>query len=86
MRIAALDHIVLTTGDLAACLHFYRDLLDMRVEERQGRYALFFGTTKINIHQRPAEFLPAARYPQRGSLDFCLVVDQDIEQVKQEFS
>lgn len=77
-------YIVLTTGDLAACLHFYRDLLDMRVEERQGRYALFFGTTKINIHQRPAEFLPAARYPQRGSLDFCLVVDQDIEQVKQE--
>lgn len=50
MRIAALDHIVLTTGDLTACLHFYRDLLDMRVEERQGRYALFFGTTKINIH------------------------------------
>lgn len=84
MRIMNVDHFVLTTGDLEACIHFYHDLLGMRVEQRDGRYALFFGAAKINIHQKPAEFLPAARHPQRGALDFCLVVEQGIEQVQQE--
>lgn len=84
MKIKALDHFVLTTKDLTACLHFYRDVLGMRVEEKNGRYALFFGRSKINIHQKPAEFLPAAQKPQAGSLDFCLVVEDDIEALKQE--
>ena len=33
---------------------------------------------------RKAEFLPAARYPQCGSLDICLVIDEAIEAVYQD--
>ena len=74
MRIDGFDHIVLTTSDLDACLAFYAGLLGMRAEERDGRYSLFFGNQKINLHRRPAEFLPAAAYPLAGSLDLCLAL------------
>ncbi|MFV0635427.1 VOC family protein [Mitsuokella sp. WILCCON 0060] len=86
MKVKSLDHFVLTTKNLEQSLHFYRDVLGMRVEEREGRYALFFGTSKINIHQRPAEFLPAAAKPQHGSLDFCLIVEDTCEALVQELS
>lgn len=84
MQIKSLDHFVLTTKNLRECLHFYRDVLDMRVAEKDGRYALFFGASKVNIHQKPAEFLPAAQNPQYGSLDFCLVVEETVETLAQE--
>ena len=53
MRISKLDHLVLVTGDLSRCVSFYRDLLHMEVEEKDGRFALRFGTSKINIHTCP---------------------------------
>ena len=79
MRIDGFDHIVLTTADLDACLAFYEGLLGMRAEEKDGRYSLFFGTQKINLHTRPAEFLPAAAYPLAGSLDLCFMAEGDAE-------
>lgn len=60
MRISKLDHLVLVTSDLSRCVSFYRDLLHMEVEEKDGRFALRFGTSKINIHTCPGEFQPAA--------------------------
>lgn len=84
MQIERLDHFVLTTENLEKCLAFYRDILHMRVEETNGRYALRFGRQKINIHTRKAEFLPAAMYPVSGSLDFCLVVKGPLDKVKEE--
>lgn len=54
MRIQGFDHLVLTTNNLPACICFYRDILGMRVETHEGRYALYFGQQKINIHQRPS--------------------------------
>ena len=56
MRISKLDHLVLVTGDLSRCVSFYRDLLHMEAEEKDGRFALRFGTSKINIHTCPGEF------------------------------
>lgn len=56
MRISKLDHLVLVTSDLSRCVSFYRDLLHMEVEEKDGRFALRFGTSKINIHTCPGEF------------------------------
>ena len=53
MRISKLDHLVLVTGDLSRCVSFYRDLLHMEAEEKDGRFALRFGTSKINIHTCP---------------------------------
>lgn len=49
-----------------------------------NRHALRFGGQKINIHTKAAEFLPAAKNPQVGSLDICFVVDERIETVYDE--
>ncbi|MGO5292883.1 VOC family protein [Porcincola sp. LCP21S3_C12] len=70
MKIKSLDHLVITTRDVRACLHFYVDILGMKYDDRNGRYALYFGENnnqKFNIHTKKAEFLPAAAYPTYGS-------------------
>lgn len=82
-KIKNIDHIVLTTENLQKCCDFYQNILNMDLEEKNGRYALKFGNQKINIHQKKGEFQPAATYPTSGSLDFCLIVE-DILQVKAE--
>ena len=62
MEILGMDHVVLTTGDLAACLDFYGRVLGLTVRQENGRYSLHFSRQKINLHTRPAEFLPAAAH------------------------
>ncbi|WP_443653260.1 VOC family protein [Dialister hominis] len=84
MKYKTIDHIVITTENLEACLHFYVDILGMRAEEKNGRYALFFGNQKFNIHTRKAEFLPAAGNPEYGSLDLCLAIEGSIEDAEKE--
>jgi len=84
LEILELDHFVLTTADLAQCLHFYTQVLKLRHEENAGRHSLYFGKQKINIHTRPGEFLPAAANPAPGALDFCLVAKGDIDEIKNE--
>lgn len=84
MRISKLDHLVLVTGDLSRCVSFYRDLLHMEVEEKDGRFALRFGTSKINIHTCPEEFQPAAERPVPGSLDICFVTEEPLERLLDE--
>ena len=84
MEISRLDHFVLTTARLEECLRFYTDILGMELRRENGRYALFFGAAKINIHTRPAEFLPAAKDPRPGALDLCFVVRSPIEAVMRE--
>lgn len=86
MKLLHFDHIVLTTGHLEECLHFYRDILDMDVKDEGGRYSLYFGSCKINIHRRPGEFQPAAAYPVSGSIDLCLITDTPMEQVLAELT
>ena len=46
-----------------------------------GRRALRFGTSKINLHQAGHEFEPKARRPTPGSEDLCFIVDDAIEDV-----
>lgn len=84
MKWNRLDHLVLTTANLDACLHFYVDLLGMELDRRGDRCAVKFGMQKLNIHQRPGQFLPAARCPTPGSADICLLVDGPIEAVLSE--
>ena len=80
MKFKNIDHIVITTQNLEACLHFYADILGMD----RGRYAVRFGQQKFNIHTRKAEFLPAAEHPTYGSLDLCLILDGSLDEAKQE--
>lgn len=84
MRINNIDHIVITTSDLQACLDFYIGLLGMEHRETNGHHNLFFPNGKISIHTRKGEFQPAAENPTYGSQDFCLIVDDDLEEVKAE--
>ena len=37
MRFKNIDHIVITTQDVDACLHFYVDILGMELDQRNGR-------------------------------------------------
>ena len=84
MKILSIDHIVLNTANLEKCLDFYERLLGFRAEQKDGRYALWFGQQKINIHTRPAEFLPAAAYPLAGSLDLCFAAAGSAEDALRE--
>ena len=84
MEFKGMDHLVLTTADLESCLHFYCGILGMRHECREGRHAFYFGNAKMNIHTRSGEFQPAAAMPTAGSLDFCLIVKGNIEDIRQE--
>ena len=84
MQLQRFDHLVLTTQNLDACLHFYVEILGMRHLESNGRHALYFGQQKINIHTRKGEFQPAAAVPTYGSLDLCLITDTELTQVKDE--
>lgn len=84
MRIDHLDHLVITTQDLNKCLHFYIDILGMELDVRDNRYAVRFGSQKINIHRKKAEFLPAAGNVTYGSQDICLIADGNIEEIKAE--
>ncbi|KLN45532.1 glyoxalase [Providencia rettgeri] len=71
-----LDHIVLTTTNLDACIDFYQRVLKMQVITfGEQRYALQFGQQKINIHQYGKEFEPKAHLPVPGALDLCFISD-----------
>lgn len=82
--IRKLDHLVITTAQMEACLAFY-EALGFRVRQGGGRYELFAGDFKINVHLLGKELLPHAAKVQPGSADLCFEVDdldalvQDIE-------
>ncbi len=84
MNITGLDHLVITTQDIDKCIAFYKDILGLRHEVKNGKHAFYFGRQKINIHTRPAEFLPAAARPTYGSQDLCLIAEGDINAIKSE--
>ena len=74
MKIAGIDHIVLTVQDIATTVRFYESVLGMSKEVfGEGRVALKFGSQKINLHQYGNEFEPKAEVPTPGSEDLCFV-------------
>ncbi|MFI6470245.1 VOC family protein [Streptomyces sp. NPDC050516] len=82
IRITALDHLVLTVADLDRTIDFYERVLGMRpVTFGDGRRALSFGTSKINLHRADHELLPHATRPTPGSADLCLLTDIPHDQI-----
>ena len=79
------DHIVLTTRDLAGCLRFYCDVLGMKMEKFQTpqatRIALKFGNQKINVHEWGKEYTPRAHVAAPGTLDLCFIASVSLEAV-----
>ena len=80
-----IDHVVLTTRDLSSCLHFYSEILEMKVEKFQTptetRIALKFGNQKINVHEWGREFTPRAHVAAPGTLDLCFMASVSLEKV-----
>lgn len=82
MLIERLDHLVLTVADIERTVAFYRDVLGMRPETfGDGRTALHFGQSKINLHQAGQEFEPHARNPVAGSADLCFLAAEPLDAV-----
>ena len=80
-----IDHIVLTTRDLDACIRFYTEALGMKLERfrtpTEERLALKFGAQKINLHQWGREFEPRAHVAVPGSLDLCFIAALPLDEV-----
>jgi catechol 2,3-dioxygenase-like lactoylglutathione lyase family enzyme len=82
MRIARLDHLVLTVRDVAATCDFYARVLGMEVVTfGEGRKALAFGRQKFNLHEAGREFEPKAERPTPGSADLCLIAEGPLDAV-----
>ncbi len=77
--IDAIDHLVITTRDLAASVDFYTRILGMNlVKFGDNRVAYSFGQQKINVHEYGKEIEPKAHLPVPGSLDICLITRQPV--------
>jgi catechol 2,3-dioxygenase-like lactoylglutathione lyase family enzyme len=82
VRVARIDHVVLTVSDLERTLSFYRRVLGMTpITFGEGRRALAFGDQKLNLHQAGREFEPKARRPTPGAVDICFTTDVPLDDV-----
>jgi catechol 2,3-dioxygenase-like lactoylglutathione lyase family enzyme len=83
MHVSGIDHLVLYATDVEATCEFYAETLGVADVEQfgDGRVALSFGTTKLNLHPAGDEYDPHAADPTPGAADFCLVVDEPISTV-----
>jgi catechol 2,3-dioxygenase-like lactoylglutathione lyase family enzyme len=82
MRIDRLDHLVLTVADLRAAIDFYAGVLGMEeITFDDGRKALQFGYSKINLHEAGHEFEPKARQAVPGSADLCFITEDPLDDV-----
>lgn len=74
-----LDHLVITTKDMDACIAFYRSIgFDAR--DADGRFELYAGDFKINVHYLGRELVPCARHVQCGSADLCFELSAPISE------
>ncbi|MEG0323876.1 MAG: hypothetical protein RR547_08525 [Raoultibacter sp.] len=72
------DHIVITSTNRERTAVFYA-MLGFEVREAPGRWELFAGDFKINVHLFGHELEPKARMVQPGSVDVCFEIDGSIE-------
>lgn len=80
MFIDHIDHIVMTCHNIESTKTFYKNILNMKVEVfGDNRFALRFGSQKINLHQYGKEFEPKAHLPVPGSLDLCFIIKQPLD-------
>ncbi len=73
-----LDHLVLSVVDVSRSIGFYETVLGMQAKQfhpadGSTRWALTFGTQKINLHPAEEPFEPKAARPQSGSADLCFL-------------
>ena len=86
MKLEKIDHVVITVKNLNKTIDFYTNILGMKLEEfasslnnDQIRYAVSFGSQKINIHEEKKAFKPNALHPYSGSMDICFISKNKIK-------
>ena len=80
MKLEKIDHVVITVNNLNKTINFYTNILGMKLEEFSSsldndniRYAVSFGSQKINIHEEKKPIKPNALNPSSGSMDICFI-------------
>ena len=80
MKLEKIDHVVITVKDLNKTIDFYTNILGMKLDKflssldnKQIRYAVSFGSQKINIHEEKKTIKPNASNPSSGSMDICFI-------------
>ena len=80
MKLEQIDHVVITVKDLNKTIDFYTNILGMKLEKNltsldnnQIRYAVSFGSQKINIHEEKKPIKPNALNSSSGSMDICFI-------------
>jgi len=78
----SLDHVVLTVASIDKTIAFYERVLGMTAREfKPQRYALHFGTQKINLHEVGTVVDPNVRHATAGSGDLCFLTRMPLEDV-----
>ena len=87
MKLEKIDHVVITVKNLNKTIDFYTNILGMKLEEfssslnnDQIRYAVSFGSQKINIHEEKKPIKPNALNPSSGSMDICFISKNNINE------
>jgi catechol 2,3-dioxygenase-like lactoylglutathione lyase family enzyme len=85
VKLEQIDHVVITVKDLNKTIDFYKNILGMKLEKfsssldnNQFRYAVSFGSQKINIHEEKKPIKPNALNPSLGSMDICFISKNNI--------
>ncbi len=79
-----LDHLVLTVKNLEKTKSFYCDILGMTYSEfGEGRQALHFGASKINLHVAGRELEPKAHLAKPGTADLCFILEGVLPDMQQ---
>ena len=84
MKLEKIDHVVIKVKDLNKTIDFYTNALGMKLEKfsslynNQIRYAVSFGSQKINIHEEIKPIKPNALNPSSGSMDICFISQNKI--------
>ena len=82
MKVAGLDHLVLTVKDLDATCRFYAAVLGLEVVTfGDKRKALACGSMRIHLHEAGQEFEPKARRPTPGCADLCFLTAASMEEI-----
>ena len=85
MKLEKIDHVVITVKNLNKTIDFYTNILGMKLEEfssldnDQIRYAMSFGSQKINIYDEKKPIKPNALNPSSGSMDICFISKNKIK-------
>ncbi|MEF9839586.1 MAG: VOC family protein [Lachnospiraceae bacterium] len=79
--IKKIDHVVITTENISRCFEFY-EKVGFTCKSSDGRYAIFAGDFKINVHIKGHELLPHAQNIQTGSADMCFEITESMNDFK----